>query len=82
MFLLFLSDIVGFTNLAGSSTAFEVVALLNDLYSTFDEVLDQFDVYKVETIGDACKYTDSTRMVRYFQESSLPSLHWCQYGGK
>ena len=55
MFLLFLSDIVGFTNLAGSSTAFEVVALLNDLYSTFDEVLDQFDVYKVETIGDACK---------------------------
>lgn len=46
---------MGFTTLASNSTAFEVVTLLNELYSTFDEVLDQFDVYKVETIGDACK---------------------------
>jgi guanylate cyclase len=46
------ADVVDFTPLASRLEAHEVVALLDRLFTGFDELVDRYEVEKIKTIGD------------------------------
>ena len=47
------ADIVGFTPLAANMKPIELVDLLNQIFSTFDQLTENYGVEKIKTIGDA-----------------------------
>ncbi|GAB1605940.1 atrial natriuretic peptide receptor 1-like [Argonauta hians] len=47
------SDIVNFCRICRESKPIEIVDFLNEVYNVFDSVLDDYDVYKVESISDS-----------------------------
>lgn len=47
------ADIVNFTALSATMTPEALVALLDDIFTGFDRIADEFDLEKIKTIGDA-----------------------------
>jgi class 3 adenylate cyclase len=50
---LLFADIVGFTELSSSMQPDELVAVLNEVFSVFDDLVEEHGLEKVKTIGDA-----------------------------
>jgi class 3 adenylate cyclase len=50
---LMFADIVEFTRLSSTMSPHELVAVLNDVFTVFDGLVDRYGLEKVKTIGDA-----------------------------
>ncbi|CAJ1941243.1 unnamed protein product [Cylindrotheca closterium] len=50
---LFFSDIVGFTKICDQVEPWDVIDMMNQLFSIMDYLAAHFNLYKVETVGDA-----------------------------
>ena len=59
------ADVVDFTPLAGELDAREVVGLLDRLFTSFDALVDRYDVEKIKTIGDC-----------YMVAAGVPTPRW------
>jgi class 3 adenylate cyclase len=46
------ADLVGFTAFSAQVDPFKVMVFLNELFQRFDKMCDEYNVYKVETVGD------------------------------
>ena len=57
------ADIVGFTRIASRQSPHRTVQLLNEIFSGFDRIAEQFELEKIKTIGDA-----------YMLVSGVPSI--------
>jgi class 3 adenylate cyclase len=68
------ADIVDFTPLASQLRPSELVALLNNIFSTFDRLAEQYGLEKIKTIGDAYMVVGGLPTPRENHASAVASM--------
>lgn len=75
------ADLVGFTPLSATLPPTEMVGWLNDIFSYFDDLMDRYDVEKIETVGD--EYMAACGVPRpcpqHAQQLAQVALEMCAY---
>lgn len=75
------ADIVNFTQVAAGMRPDQVFAMLNDVFSHFDDLAEQYQLEKIKTIGDAYMIagglnTESDRHTHNMAEMALAMRAW------
>ncbi|XP_071104939.1 soluble guanylate cyclase 89Db-like [Haliotis cracherodii] len=47
------SYLIGFSDICANASAFQVVECINNVFTVFDNIVDRYRAFKVETLGDA-----------------------------
>jgi adenylate cyclase len=68
------ADIVSFTELSAALSSIELVELLNQIFSTFDRLVDQYGLEKIKTIGDAYLVVGGLPMPRANHAEAIAEL--------
>jgi class 3 adenylate cyclase len=64
------ADVVGFTEISSRLPPTDVVALLNEVFSTCDRLAESFHLEKIKTVGDAYMVVGGLQTVYGFDESA------------
>ncbi|CAH1787649.1 unnamed protein product [Owenia fusiformis] len=48
------SFLIGFNDICEKVSALDIIQCINSIITLFDNIVEKFDVFKVETLGDAC----------------------------
>lgn len=68
------ADVVEFTPMAATMTPLELVNLLNEVFQRFDELVEQYDLEKIKTIGDSYMVASGVPRVRADHATAIVSL--------
>ncbi|MCL1470949.1 adenylate/guanylate cyclase domain-containing protein [Argonema antarcticum] len=68
------ADIVGFTPLSAKMPPIELVNLLNEIFSTFDELAEKHGLEKIKTIGDAYMVVGGLPIARFDHAEAIAAM--------
>ncbi len=68
------ADLVGFTKACADAEPNEVLELLNEIFSIFDDLVEKYDLEKIKTIGDAYMVVGGLPVARDFHAQDVARL--------
>ena len=68
------ADVVGFTPMSASMSPVDLVGLLNNLFTTFDQFVDELGMEKIKTVGDAYMVASGVPRARFDHAEAIAEL--------